>query len=179
MIKTLIPKIEKLTQDDIVNLSLLINNVYDDAESGMWKVYNSRTNPEEITALIKTQNLIVAFIDHFIVGSVAVKSMNDGKTGKLGMLVADRSYRGLGIGSALVIAAENWARSKGFKRMRLELLEPRYWDHPNKIFLKGWYTRIGYQQIKTEPFEKMHPKKIFDLATECDFTVWHKTLSNF
>ena len=176
MIKTLIPKIETLSQNDIVRLSSLINHVYDDAESGMWQVSNSRTSPEEVTSLIKKQNLIVAFFDNAIVGSVAIKIMNDKRTGEFGMLVAEKSYRGLGIGSALVKAAENWAISKGFKRMRLELLTPRYWEHPSKVFLKEWYSRIGYVPDKTEPFEKMHPEKIHDLATECDFTVWYKSL---
>jgi GNAT superfamily N-acetyltransferase len=176
MIITIIPAIETIGQDDIVKLSSLINNVYDDAESGMWQISDSRTDPEEVKSLIKKQNLIVALIDDAIVGAVAVKSMNDGRTGEFGMLVADRSYRGLGIGSALVIAAENWARDKGFQRMRLELLEPRHWEQPGKTFLKRWYSRIGYVPDKTEPFETMHPEKTNNLATECDFTVWHKTL---
>ena len=97
----------------------------------MWQVSNSRTSPEEVTSLIKKQNLIVAFVDNAIVGSVAINSMNDEITGEFGMLVAEKSYRGLG---------------------------------------------IGYVPDKTEPFEIMHPEKIHDLATECDFTVWYKSL---
>ena len=102
--------------------------------------------------------------------------MNVGRTGEFGMLVADKSYRGLGIGSTLVLAAENWAKSEGFNRMRLELLEPRNWEHPSKVFLRKWYSRIGYVPDKTEPFEIMHPEKTCALATECNFTVWYKTL---
>jgi hypothetical protein len=42
--------------------------------------------------------------------------------------------------------------------------------------LKGWYARIGYAPQFTEPFEKTYPELIGELATDCDFTVWHKRL---
>ena len=176
MIETVIPQKESYTDDEIRKLSELINNVYNDAESGMWKINNSRTTPEEIKNLIQTKNLIVAYCNNIIVGAVAVKSMPDKQTGEFGMLAADQTYRGLGIGSALVNAAESWAKSQGFSKMSLELLTPRNWEHPSKTFVKDWYNRIGYVPDKTEPFEVMYPNKFNDLATECDFTVWHKTL---
>lgn len=176
MIATVMPPKESYTADDILKLSELINNVYNDAESGMWKMDSSRTTPEEIYHLTLKKNLIVAYFNDIIVGAVAVKVMPDKKTGEFGMLVADQAYRGLGIGSALVDAAENWAKSRGFSKMRLELLTPRKWEHPSKTFLKNWYTRMGYIPDKAEPFELMYPQKYKDLATECDFTVWHKTL---
>ena len=176
MIETIIPKKESFTNDDILKLSELINNVYNDAESGMWKMNISRTTPEEINNLIQKKNLIVAYSNNKIVGAVAVQSMPDKKTGEFGMLVADQAYRGLGIGSALIDAAESWAKSQNFSRMRLELLTPKNWEHPSKTFLKKWYNRIGYVPNKTEPFELMYPDKINELATQCDFTVWYKTL---
>jgi len=176
LIKTIMPNEESFTNDDILVLSKLINNVYNDAESGMWKIDILRTTPEEINNLILKKNLIIAYFNNNIVGAVAVKSMPDKKTGEFGMLVADQAYRGLGIGSALVDAAESWAQSQNFSRMRLELLTPKNWEHPSKTFLKKWYNRIGYVPNKTELFELMYPDKFNELATECDFTVWYKTL---
>jgi GNAT superfamily N-acetyltransferase len=170
------PKEKLFSNDEILKLSELINNVYNDSESGMWKKNISRTTPEEINNLIDKKNLIVAYLDNKIVGAVAVKSMPDNKTGEFGMLVADQAYRGLGIGSELVNAAESWAKSQNFIRMRLELLTPKNWEHPSKVFLKRWYNRIGYIPDKTEPFELMYPNKLNELATECDFTVWYKPL---
>jgi len=38
-------------------------------------------------------------------------------------------------------------------------------------FLKEWYSRIGYRLQCTEPLEKLHPDKVPQLATACDFTV--------
>ena len=77
---------------------------------------------------------------------------------------------------ALVKAAEDWAREMKCEVMRLELLTPRTWSHPSKEFLKSWYSRIGYEPRFTEPLEKLHPDKVSELATECDFTVWQKRL---
>jgi GNAT superfamily N-acetyltransferase len=176
LIKTIMPKKDSLTNDDIHKLSELINNVYNNAEFGMWKKNISRTTPKEIKNLIQGRNLIVAYFNNKIVGAVAVKSMPDKKTGEFGMLVADKTYRGQGIGSALVDAAESWARSQNFSRMRLELLTPKNWEHPSKTFLKKWYNRIGYVSEKTEPFELMYPEKTNELATQCNFTVWYKPL---
>jgi hypothetical protein len=60
--------------------------------------------------------------------------------------------------------------------MRLEILTPRHWTHPSKNFLRQWYCRIGYAPQTTNRFESMHPELVPELATECDFTVWHKSL---
>jgi GNAT superfamily N-acetyltransferase len=76
------------------------------------------------------------------VGCVNVKLMQAG-IAEFGMLVADPAHRSKGIGSALIAAAEDWARKMKCGLMRLELLTPRTWNHPSKEFLKAWYTRDG------------------------------------
>jgi GNAT superfamily N-acetyltransferase len=167
-----------LEADNIKRLSALINEVYDDAESGMWKRKGIRTNPAEVEHLLRAQALILAEIDGVLVGSVNVNLMSDG-VGELGMLVADLNHRGKGIGSALVDRAENWAREMACHTMRLELLTPRNWTHPSKEFLKKWYSRIGYKPQATESFEILYAELVPELATECDFTVWHKSLARF
>jgi GNAT superfamily N-acetyltransferase len=164
-----------LRDDNIKRLSDLINEVYDHAESGMWKRKGTRTNPAEVERLLRTQALILAEIDGELVGSVNVNVMGDG-VGEFGMLAADPNHRGKGIGSALVDRAENWAREMKCHTMRLELLTPRNWTHPSKEFLKKWYSRIGYEPQATESLEILHLELVPELATECDFTVWHKSL---
>jgi GNAT superfamily N-acetyltransferase len=175
-VTTRLPRESDLQADRIQRLSALINEVYDEAEAGMWKRKGTRTNPAEVERLLRDQALILAEIDGVVVGSVNVKRMNDG-VGEFGMLVADFHHRGKGIGSALVERAENWARDLESHTMRLELLTPRKWAQPSKEFLKVWYTRIGYRPQATEPFERLHPELVPELATECDFTVWHKPLA--
>jgi GNAT superfamily N-acetyltransferase len=159
-----------------LRLSDLINEVYDDAESGMWKRTGTRTTPAEVERLLRAHALILSEIDDAIVGSVNVSLMSDG-VGEFGMLVADRSLRGAGIGSALVRHAERWARERAYHTMRLEVLTPRRWTHPSKEFLRQWYSRLGYTPVATEPFESMHPELVCELAKECDFTVWRKSLA--
>jgi GNAT superfamily N-acetyltransferase len=175
-VTTRFPMASDLGADHITRLSDLINKVYDDAESGMWKRKGTRTHPAAVERLLRAQALILAEIDGVLVGSVNVNRLSDG-FGEFGMLVADRQYRGLGIGSALVNHAEQWARQHACHTMRLEVLTPRHWTHPSKEFLRQWYSRIGYAPQTTEPFESMHPELVPELATECDFTVWHKSLA--
>jgi GNAT superfamily N-acetyltransferase len=175
-VTTRFPIESDLGADNMKRLSDLINEVYDEAESGMWKRKGTRTNPAEVEHLLRAQALILAEIDGVLVGSVNVNLMSDG-VGEFGMLVADRNYRGEGIGSALVKHAEKWAREHACHTMRLEILTPRYWTHPSKEFLRRWYSRIGYVPQNTEPFESMYPELVPELATECDFTVWHKSLA--
>jgi len=161
---------------NIKRLTDLINEVYDDAESGMWKRKGVRTNLAEVEGLLRAQALILAEIGGALVGSVNVNLMRDG-VGELGMLAADLNHRGKGIGSALVDRAENWARDMACHTMRLELLTPRNWTHPSKEFLKNWYSRIGYKPQAAESLEILHPELVPELATECDFTVWYKSLT--
>ena len=175
-VTTRFPIESDLGTDNIKRLSDLINEVYDDAESGMWKRKGVRTNPAEVERLLRAQALILAEIDGALVGSVNVNLMRDG-VGEFGMLVADLNHRGNGIGSALVDRAEKWARDMACHTMRLELLTPRNWIHPSKEFLKKWYSRIGYKPQAPESLEILHPELVPELATECDFTVWYKSLA--
>src|SRR5262245_1341157 len=135
---------------NVKRLSELINEVYDDAESGMWKRRGTRTNLTEVERVLRAQALILAEIDGVLVGSVNVNLLSGG-VGEFGMLVADRNCRGLGIGSALIRHAEKWARQHACHTMRLEVLTPRHWVHPSKEFLRQWYSRIGYTSGTTEP----------------------------
>ena len=141
-VPTRFPIESDLGAGNIKRLSDLINEVYDDAESGMWKRKGTRTNPAEVERLLRAQALILAEIDGVLVGSVNVNLMSDG-VGEFGMLVADRKYRGAGIGSALVKHAEKWAREHGCHTMRLEILSPRHWTHPSKNFLRQWYPGLA------------------------------------
>jgi GNAT superfamily N-acetyltransferase len=175
-VTTRFPIASDLGADTITRLSALINEVYDDAESGMWQRKGTRTHPAEVERLLRAQALILAEIDGMLVGSVHVNLMSDG-VGEFGMLVADLNHRGQGIGSALVDRAESWARDRACHTMRLELLTPRHWTHPSKEFLKQWYARMGYRPQATESFERLYPELVPELATECDFTVWHKSLA--
>jgi hypothetical protein len=61
-----------LAADNVKRLSELINEVYDDAESGMWKRRGTRTTPAEVERLLRARALILAEIEGRVVGSVNV-----------------------------------------------------------------------------------------------------------
>jgi hypothetical protein len=62
-VKTRFPTESGMTAENVRRLSELINEVYDDAESGMWKREGTRTNPAEVERLLRADALILAEID--------------------------------------------------------------------------------------------------------------------
>ncbi|GGL10402.1 GNAT family N-acetyltransferase [Mangrovihabitans endophyticus] len=165
--------------DDVVlvrELIDLVNEVYADAEKGLWVDGATRISATEMTAAIRAGEIVAARRGTRIVGLVQVRRLPTGE-GEFGMLVAAPDQRGAGVGRRLVAYAEDWARSQGCGTMQLELLVPHSWTHPFKEFLLGWYTRAGYRQIRSENFATAYPRLARDLATECDFLVYHKALS--
>lgn len=160
-------------------LSDLINAVYAVAEEGMWKDVDgrpaARTSPQEVQKLLDANRLLLAKCDSEIVGSVCVQLLSP-TLAEFGMLVGHPDCRGLGLGKALVRAAEDFGRHHNATIMQLELLTPKTWNHPVKEFLHAWYTRIGYQVIQEEPFEERFANLASLLSTDCTFTVYHKKL---
>lgn len=158
----------------ITALTEMVNAVYAEAEGPLWAVKQDRTNEDEIARLILESRLVLAFLRNDIVGCVDVESGDDGAM--FGMLVCDPNRRGLGIGSKLVVAAEEYAKDKGQQYMRLELLTPQSWKLEQKEFLFNWYTRLGYEKEYVADFAEKYPDDVHKLATPCDFTVYCKKL---
>jgi len=164
-----------LSDNNINRLHDLINQVYAEAEDGMWLENSSRITKSEVREMLENEQLVLAMSDGKIVGSVKKLKINS-TTCEFGILVADETFRGQGIGSSLVNAFENWAIAAGFKTLQLALLTPRDWEQPSKEFLKKWYSRIGYIPERTESFAARYHHRAHEMATECDFTVWKKQL---
>jgi Acetyltransferase (GNAT) family len=92
------------------------------------------------------------------------------------MLAADPAHRGLGVGRELVRFAERKSRAEGLRRMQLELLVPRRWTHPTKVFLDAWYTRIGYRVARTGAVDEAYPALAPLLATPYDLVIYRKRI---
>lgn len=166
--------------DDIVlvnAIAALVNGVYQVAEAGLWVDGARRTSRDEIAELIRRQELVTARADDVVVGAVRVQRLDDGLA-EFGMLAADPERRGLGIGSALVAFAERWSVENGHSEMQLELLAPTSWTHPSKEFLRAWYTRIGYREVRTGHLAELYPELAPLLATTCDLVVYRKELGS-
>jgi GNAT superfamily N-acetyltransferase len=159
----------------VAKVTGLINGVYRTSEDGLWIEGALRTTAAEIAVLIRQGELAVATVAGTIVGSVRTHQL-DSLTGEFGMLAADPERRGVGIGRELVAFAENWALKRGLASMQLEVLTPRDWIHPSKVFLTQWYKRIGYRHIRTGALDTGYPALAPLLATPCDFVVYRKDL---
>ena len=75
----------------------LINEVYKVAEAGLWKSENGisapRTNRDELIHMCAQQQLLFAYSDNVVVGSINTVILEP-SLAELGMLVADPKRRG-------------------------------------------------------------------------------------
>ena len=94
--------------------------------------------------MIRQNRLMLARLQGKIIGSIVVDKFEEESIVMFNMLTVSPKFRGQRFGAALVQAAENWARSQGYKTMKLELLTPIGWTHKHQEFLRKWYMRIGY-----------------------------------
>ena len=154
----------------------LVNRVYDTAEAGLWVDGATRTTTGEMQAMVDAEQIAVAWVEGQAVGCIRVQELGDG-AGEFGLLAADLTHRGKGVGRELVGFAEELCRRRGLDVMQLELLVPRDWSHPTKEFLHAWYTRIGYRPVRTASIEESYPQLAPLLATPCDFVVYRKPLT--
>jgi GNAT superfamily N-acetyltransferase len=157
-------------------IAVLVNRVYADAEKGLWLDDADRTSVDEVARFIRADQIAVARSSGAVIGVVRVQRLDD-RLGEFGMLVAAPEHRGTGLGRDLVAFAEDRARGEGLTRMQLELLVPRAWSHPVKDFLRAWYERLGYRQVRVGDLAHDHPGLVALLATPCDFLVFAKQLS--
>ncbi len=153
----------------------MVNKAYDEAELGLWKIPDTRTTIEEIQTALREGRMMLAELKGQIVGCIQVTK--HGFTAmEFGMLAVSSTMRGAGIGQTLRSAVERHAKTQGCKTMLLEFLTPKHWKHPDKERLAHWYRLGGYSPQASQPFEKAHPEKAQYLTTECDFTVWTRSL---
>ena len=171
----IVPRTDANDSELVAQIVDLVNRMYADAEKGLWLDGADRTNARAVATMVSAGELVVARLDGRLVGAVRIQRL-DGGRGELGMLVASPEHRGVGIGRKLVAFAEGWAREQGLGPMQLELLVPQTWAHPVKEFLRDWYTRLGYQQVRTGRLEEAYPALQSQLATPCDFAIYHKNL---
>ena len=159
-------------------LTGLINDVYAEAERGLWRDGATRTTEEEVASLARAGEIAVVTADEpaaggRVLGCVRIRRLGAGMS-EFGMLAVADSHRGTGMGTELVRFAEATARRAGHATMQLELLVPREWKHPSKEFLAQWYTRIGYTVFRTGSTDEFYPQLTPLLATPCDFVVYRK-----
>jgi GNAT superfamily N-acetyltransferase len=153
----------------------LVNQAYEIGEAGLWLDGATRTAPREIGAAIRSGGMLVATFEGRLVGCMYLRRL-DPTTADLGLLSVAPDMWGHGVGRELVHAAEHLMRSDGVTTMQLELLVPRGSVHPEKARLRAWYTRLGYEVVRSEPLEHIAAHLASLLRTPCEFLIFHKPL---
>ena len=156
-------------------LATMINVAYARADAGLWTVPFQRTSTDELVRHTLDRELAVARLGGEVGGCVRVRTVDDA-TAEFGLLTADCSRRGSGIGRELVRFAEQTARAAGRNAMELELMAPRDGPHPAKDFLAAWYRRLGYRVVGRTDLARVHPGLGQRLARPCDFVRHRKPL---
>jgi GNAT superfamily N-acetyltransferase len=161
----------------VAALARVINRAYALGEDGLWVEGTTRTSPAQVAELVRSGGMLVATLDGEVVGCGFVRPL-DATTLDLGLISASPEHRGIGVGREIVRSAEALARTRGVTTMQLELLVPQGWVHPQKERLRAWYTRLGYETVRSAPFEEIATHSASELATPCEFLVFRKALGN-
>jgi GNAT superfamily N-acetyltransferase len=159
----------------VVELVRLVNAAYAVGEAGLWVEDATRTGPDEIAEAILSGVMLAATLEGRLVGCAQVRPL-DANTADLGLVSVAPGHWGHGIGRELVRSAEALMRSRGVTTMQLELLVPKGWVHPEKERLRSWYTRLGYDVVRSAPFEQVAAHLASQLATPAEFLIFTKPL---
>jgi len=156
-------------------LVALVNGAYDTGEAGLWLDGATRTEPSAVGEAIRSGGMLAATSGGHLVGCAYLRRL-DPSTADLGLLSVAPDQWGHGVGRELVHSAEQLMRSDGVTTMQLELLVPRGWVHPAKARLRAWYTRLGYEVVRSEPVEHIAAQLASQLGTPCEFLIFCKHL---
>lgn len=154
----------------------LVNAVYAVAEDGMWADGCTRTDAAEISEMIRSGQLVGAWLDDRLVGCVRVVRLTD-HAAEFGMLAAAPQFRGLGAGRELVRFVEERCAASGCTVMQLEVIRPRENSLPSKDFLARWYSQLGYRLVHTGPVGAPHPELEGLLVVPCEVDTYRKALA--
>ena len=171
--------LDTLNQAELKRLHQLMVYAYAITEREIWGENYSRMVFDEFVEVIGSSCVIIAKLDSEIVGSITV-TREDEESFSYGLLNADFSKKGLGIGRKLIEAAENFARSEGAKFMNIEILRPSLIEVPQKVMLAEWYSSLGYAFTESMRFEERKPdkaEKALKLIAPTQFDCYTKNLT--
>jgi len=182
--------------NNLKRITQIVNDAYEVGEKGMWKGDDvQRTSDGDVLQKLQDEKLVLLLkdFDHQDEGNSNASILNncygciycDYNFGEgcceLGMFAIDGTFRGVGLGSFLLGAAEIYASQKDCTNLRLELLSPVEYDHNFKKRLDEWYTKMNYRSDYVDQmnnFFKLQFSEIFDkLACSCKFHIYRKEIS--
>jgi GNAT superfamily N-acetyltransferase len=140
---------------DVAALVRVINRAYR-VEAHIF--HGERTNEVEVTERLARPNGCFLVIDDaggpapgMLAGAVFVEMR--GKRSYFGMLSVDPDRQGLGLGRALIMAAENRCRAAGSEFMDIDVVDQR----PE---LPGFYAAFGYSATGATPYPHVAETKV-------------------
>ena len=160
--------INDFREDRIHELCTIINGIYHELEAGFWAEGYERIHFGDLKKMITKKELAICSENSELLGCAHIKKLNH-QTSLCAMLVAMPHHRGKGVGKKMLRFAEDVALKKGCKTLRMELLSPVEWEHPEKVKLDNWYNRLGYERGNSTPFEAVHPIQAKQLLTLCNY----------
>ena len=165
----------ELNSDEIRELAALVNAAYLEGEKDICEPDLKRISQEELCQILEKGELITLRVNKIIKGCIHVcASPYDAQAALFGMLAVapEPKYRGKGLGTELVLEAERYARSKGYKFLNLELLKPLDFFHNHKNRLQTWYEKLGYIYQRSQKFKS----KELLIIRNYDFRIYKKQL---
>ena len=167
-----------ISREDLNRQHDLLVYAYAQTEREIWGENYVRIYLDEYKELIEKETVFTAWLDDEVVGTILLLNLGS-RTFSFGLLAADFSKKGIGIGRKLVEAAEKEAVRQGASRMILEILKPENQFVPVKKQLADWYERLGYNHFKTASFIELKPdkiEKVKSLITPSVFDCYEKEL---
>lgn len=169
----------KIAQLEDINsletLKEMINEVYWESEQNIWQDVHRRISVQGLKEIIAHQQLIIAKYNGAIAGCIHLEPITD-TLYKFKMVSVSPNYKQKGIGGQLVSFAEQTALTYGAQTMQLELLVPIEFEHPDKVILDKWYTKIGYVKQSVHDVDYCHQGLGQFLKTPCNAVVYQKQL---
>ncbi|GAM89570.1 hypothetical protein ANO11243_076090 [Dothideomycetidae sp. 11243] len=133
----------------------IINDVYREAEEGIWRPGIVRMDEPEMKRWCDANEVCVAVTNSDnqqlkIVGVMRVRKLSEREV-EFGPLAVLPAHRRGGLGRRLVEYAENLAKSTGAGRTSMRMLIPRTRPHEGKQVLRKWYEAQGYRFVQQKP----------------------------
>lgn len=147
---------------DAVAITRVINAAY--RVEDFFKV-GDRTNAREVADYLLRETFLIARDDDDAIAGVVRVAVSE-QRGHFGMLSVDPSAQGTGLGRALIVAAEEFARVCGCTTMDLEVASPR-------TELPPFYRKFGYEVTGAAEWPA---EALAELKSPAHFIVMSKTL---
>jgi predicted N-acetyltransferase YhbS len=135
-------------QKDAEAVARLVNTAF---HVEQFFIERDRTNPANVRSLMEKGKFLLAEDGPNLVGCIYLELR--GERGYFGMLSVEPSRQGSGVGRELVGAVEKIFRDAGCKFSDMKIVNVR-------TDLHDLYSRWGYTETGTAPYDDPHPTKI-------------------